>query len=52
VNDPAPAPPPSPLVYRTRLPIRLWHWLNALCIFVMLMSGMMIFNAHPRLYWG
>jgi len=43
---------PSSLVYRTRLPVRLWHWLNALTIFVMLMSGMMIFNAHPRLYWG
>lgn len=54
--DPAAAhitdPDPGPLVYRTRLPVRLWHWLNALSIFVMLMSGMMIFNAHPRLYWG
>lgn len=40
------------LVYRTRLPVRLWHWLNALSVFIMLMSGMMIFNAHPRLYWG
>src|SRR5579862_6327020 len=39
-------------VYRHRLPVRLWHWLNALTIFVMLMSGMMIFNAHPHLYWG
>lgn len=45
------APPPD-LVYRTRLPVRLWHWTNAVTIFVMLMSGMMIFNAHPRLYWG
>lgn len=42
----------SPLIYRTRLPVRIWHWINALSIFVMLMSGMMIFNAHPRLYWG
>ena len=40
------------LVYRTRLPVRLWHWINALCVFVLLMSGLMIFNAHPRLYWG
>lgn len=40
------------LIYRTRLPIRLWHWLNALSVFAMLMSGMMILNAHPRLYWG
>ncbi|QJU56489.1 hypothetical protein HL653_00645 [Sphingomonas sp. AP4-R1] len=40
------------LVYRHRLPTRLWHWLNALTIFILLMSGLMIFNAHPRLYWG
>lgn len=41
-----------PLVYRTRLPVRIWHWCNALAIFMMLMSGFTIFNAHPRLYWG
>lgn len=38
--------------YRHRLPTRLWHWVNALAVFVLLMSGLMIFNAHPRLYWG
>ncbi|MDE2563829.1 MAG: cytochrome b/b6 domain-containing protein [Sphingomonadales bacterium] len=42
----------NPLIYRTRLPVRLWHWTNALAVFVMLMSGLMIFNAHPHLYWG
>nr|WP_246448194.1 cytochrome b/b6 domain-containing protein [Novosphingobium flavum] len=31
---------------------RLWHWLNVITLFVMLKSGLMIFNAHPRLYWG
>jgi thiosulfate reductase cytochrome b subunit len=41
-----------PLVRRHRLSTRIWHWINALTIFVMLMSGLMIFNAHPRLYWG
>ena len=40
------------VVRRHRLSTRLWHWINAFTIFVMLMSGMMIFNAHPRLYWG
>ncbi len=40
------------LVQRHRLSTRLWHWVNAFTVFVMLMSGMMIFNAHPRLYWG
>jgi len=43
--------PPS-LRYRHRLPTRLWHWLNALTLAILLMSGLMIFNAHPRLYWG
>jgi Ni,Fe-hydrogenase I cytochrome b subunit len=32
--------------------VRLWHWLNAVTVLVLLMSGLMIFNAHPRLYWG
>jgi thiosulfate reductase cytochrome b subunit len=41
-----------PLVKRHRLSTRIWHWINALTVFVMLMSGLMIFNAHPRLYWG
>src|ERR1700761_8055268 len=51
---PAPSADPRPgdLVRRHRLSTRLWHWVNAFTIFVMLMSGMMIFNAHPRLYWG
>lgn len=40
------------LVWRHRLSTRLWHGINAVTIFVMLMSGLMIFNAHPRLYWG
>jgi Ni/Fe-hydrogenase b-type cytochrome subunit len=40
------------IAYRHRLPTRIWHWLNAVTIFVMLMSGLMIFNAHPHLYWG
>jgi len=41
-----------PLVYRHQLSTRIWHWLNAAVILVMFMSGLMIFNAHPRLYWG
>lgn len=39
-------------LYRHALPVRLWHWLNALAALVLLMSGLMILNAHPRLYWG
>jgi len=63
-EEPQPAPPEpaephslakpqgGDLVYRHRWPTRIWHWLNAVTVFVMLMSGLMIFNAHPRLYWG
>ena len=44
---------PGPaVVKRHRLSTRLWHWVNVVAVFVMLMSGLMIFNAHPRLYWG
>jgi thiosulfate reductase cytochrome b subunit len=40
------------LVYRHTLTVRLSHWLNVLCVAILLMSGLQIFNAHPRLYWG
>ncbi|MEM8696633.1 MAG: cytochrome b/b6 domain-containing protein [Pseudomonadota bacterium] len=45
-------PQPGELVKRHRISTRLWHWTNAIAIFVLLMSGLSIFNAHPRLYWG
>jgi thiosulfate reductase cytochrome b subunit len=50
--DSEPAPQGGDLVRRHRLSTRLWHWANALALLIMLMSGLMIFNAHPRLYWG
>ncbi len=31
---------------------RLWHWVNAVAIIVLFMSGLNISNAHPHLYWG
>ncbi|MDR7103081.1 cytochrome b/b6 domain-containing protein [Croceicoccus sp. BE223] len=40
------------LVRRHRLSTRAWHWLNVVAVFTLLMSGLTIFNAHPRLYWG
>lgn len=43
---------PGGLVKRHRLSTRLWHWLNAMCLAILFMSGLGIFNAHPRLYWG
>jgi thiosulfate reductase cytochrome b subunit len=39
-------------LYRHRLPVRLMHWTNVVCLFVLLGSGLQIFNAHPALYWG
>lgn len=32
--------------------VRLTHWLNAAAIIILLMTGLNIFGAHPRLYWG
>lgn len=32
--------------------VRLTHWVNVLCLSILLSSGLQIFNAHPRLYWG
>lgn len=51
-NQPRPDDSAREIVRRHKLPTRIWHWVNALTVFVMLMSGLMIFNAHPRLYWG
>lgn len=51
-QDPPPPSTPPPLVKRHRLSTRLWHWTNALCLYVLFTSGLGIFNAHPRLYWG
>lgn len=39
-------------VYRHRLPVRIGHWLNVVCLFILIGSGLQIFNAHPALYWG
>ncbi|SES29912.1 Thiosulfate reductase cytochrome b subunit [Tranquillimonas rosea] len=46
------APRGGDLVRRHRLSTRIWHWANAAILLILLMSGLMIFNAHPRLYWG
>lgn len=39
-------------IRRHRLATRLWHWLNAVAVIVLIGSGLGISNAHPRLYWG
>lgn len=40
------------LVFKHCAATRVWHWVNTVAIVVMLMSGLMISNAHPHLYWG
>ncbi|WP_375398998.1 cytochrome b/b6 domain-containing protein [uncultured Sphingomonas sp.] len=53
VEPPEPtSPAPGPTIYRHRLPTRVWHWVNAVAIFIMIGSGIGILQAHPRLYWG
>ena len=39
-------------VFRHPVVIRVCHWINVLCLTILLMSGLQIFNAHPALYWG
>ncbi|WP_240502178.1 cytochrome b/b6 domain-containing protein [Sphingomonas panacis] len=49
---PADAVPASRTIYRHRVATRVWHWINAITIFIMIGSGLTILNAHPHLYWG
>lgn len=37
---------------RHSLTTRIWHWLNAIALIVLFMSGLNISNAHRHLYWG
>lgn len=39
-------------VKRHALWVRLSHWINVVTLFILVMSGFQIFDAHPRLYWG
>ncbi|TNC48563.1 hypothetical protein FHG66_13530 [Rubellimicrobium rubrum] len=42
----------GPLVYRQTLMTRITHWVWAVSLFFLLLTGLQIFNAHPALYWG
>ena len=44
--------PVGRVIYRHTLLVRITHWVNAVCLAILLMSGLQIFNAHPALYWG
>lgn len=47
-----PAQPAREKFYRHSLAVRVTHWVNVLCLTILLVSGLQIFNAHPALYWG
>src|SRR4051812_3184016 len=34
-------------IYRHALATRVTHWINAVCLLILLLSGLQIFNAHP-----
>ena len=40
------------IVYRHPWPVRIWHWANAAAVVVLLLTGLLVFDIHPRLYWG
>jgi len=44
--------PQPEVIHRHSLAVRLTHWVNVVCLAMLLMSGLAIFNAHPLLYWG
>lgn len=46
------APESRRFVYRHRIATRLTHWVWAVALFFLLLSGLQIFNAHPTLYIG
>jgi len=56
ISNPSPVvTPPAArrqLIRRHSATVRITHWLNVVCLSFLLLSGLQIFNAHPRLYWG
>jgi len=46
------ATPTREVMYRHTIVVRLTHWINALILVLLLMSGLRLFNYHPALYWG
>ncbi|MCR5869827.1 MULTISPECIES: cytochrome b/b6 domain-containing protein [unclassified Sphingomonas] len=44
--------PSSTVIRRHALATRIWHWVTAISVIILLGSGLMILNAHGQLYWG
>jgi thiosulfate reductase cytochrome b subunit len=52
---PSQVPPgsrPIRLIRRHSVPVRVMHWINVVCLVILVMSGLGIFNGWPALYWG
>ena len=52
ISDAPPAKPKRITVYRHATTVRVTHWINVFCVFVLILSGINILAAHPALYWG
>ncbi|MFN3820651.1 cytochrome b/b6 domain-containing protein [Blastomonas sp.] len=52
VAQPGIAVDAAPVGHHHATTTRIWHWVNLVALVTLFMSGLMIFNAHPRLYWG
>jgi thiosulfate reductase cytochrome b subunit len=52
LDDYTETPPTRTFIRRHSVVTRITHWINVLCLSLLLMSGLQIFNAHPSLYWG
>lgn len=53
MSEPADVGPiKGPLIYRQSIWTRATHWVWAICLFFLLLTGLQIFNAHPSLYIG
>ncbi|MGL5012359.1 MAG: cytochrome b/b6 domain-containing protein [Paracoccaceae bacterium] len=44
--------PQGPLIYRQRIWTRITHWIWAVCLFFLMLTGLQIFNAFPSLHIG
>lgn len=44
--------PTGPLIYRQKLVTRVTHWVWAVSLFFLMLTGLQIFNAHPSLHIG
>jgi thiosulfate reductase cytochrome b subunit len=40
------------VIYRHSALVRVTHWIGVLCVALLLLSGLRLFNYHPALYWG